>query len=477
MGTILYSFASFIIFAFALALQLGPSLQIFLNCHLEYPSSGGTWKNDPPYWKLPGCPVQSFGVDATKKCLAGRTIYAMGNSVGRQAAFGIVQMLGGERVMRENQRDLCPKHETTWGDSCHQEFAGVKVKFLFLQYIDGFNYSSRGGFPFFRYKENGKYKTGRIPGHDTPNSFGIYLWPDDNCINHDTRSCLARFFNGSTENDVVIFNVGMSYPVEPKEMTMASEVAGGTPSVYLDTRQWLTTSLVNFRSHIEAVFRGHVFFQTPSQWNKYVNLHLSKVKSSAVTAQIWEVNQVVAEIWQLASQSRNWHIIDQWAINEGRENYYNDHVHFNGKLELAMLHQVLNILCPGRGDPGNSGDIWPNATFSNHLVCIVNNTECYLGDSEGYLQHLDSIPFYLSNLNTIFLSDNSSVTVKSSLPTLKNGMIVKAYTDKIVYLITNNTKRAFPNSKVFAKYGYDFGQLTYASHELMSFIETGPNMV
>jgi hypothetical protein len=353
----------------------------------------------------------------------------------------------------------------------------VKVKYLFLQYIDGFNYSSRGGFPFFRYKENGKYKTGRIPGHDTPNSFGIYLWPDDNCINYDTRSCLARFFNGSTENDIVIFNVGMSYPLDPKEKTLSLEVMGGVPNIYLDARQWLIASLVNFRSHIEAVFHGHVFFQTPSQWNKYVNLHRSTVKSAAVTVQMWEINQVIAEVWQLGSQLKNWHTIDQWAINEGREKYYNDHVHFNGKLELAMLHQVLNILCPGGGDSGNSGDIWPNATFSNRLVCIGNSTECYLGDPEGYLQKLDSIPFYLSNLSAIFLTDNSSVTVKTSLPTLKNGMVVKSYTDKIVYLITNNTKRAFPNFRVFAKYGYDFGQLTYASHELISFIQTGPVMI
>ena len=479
MKVIAYSFVSFVELVLTLALQLNPSLQSFVNCHLEYPSSGGVWKGDPPYWKLPGCPVQSFGVDSTRKCLAGRTVYAIGNSVGRQAAFGVVQMLGGEKVKRESQRDLCPKHETTWDDSCHQDFSGVKVKYLFLQYIDGFNYSSRGGFPYFRYKKDGKYKTGRIPGHDTPNSFGVSLWADDNCINHDTRSCLARFFNGSTENDVLIFNVGMSYAMEPREKLAALEISGGAPSIYLDVRQWFIASLVNFRSHIEAVFRGHVFFQTPSQFNKYISLPHT-VKSAVETPLIWEVNQVAAEILTLASQPKNWHTIDQWAINEDREYLYNDHVHFNGKLELAMLHQVLNILCPGGGDPGNSGDIWPNMTFAHHLVCVDNRTECYLGDSEGYLQLLDAIPFYLSNFTKIFLADNSSlvniIRNTNPLPTIRNGQVIKAYTEKIVWLITNNTKRAFPNFAVFARYGYDFAQLTYASQELISLIPTGPSI-
>ena len=81
----------------------------------------------------------------------------MGNSIGRQALYGILEMLGGASVKREDQRDMCPKHETTWDDSCHNEFAGVKLRYLFMQYMNGFNYNKgvahrkdlSGGFPYF----------------------------------------------------------------------------------------------------------------------------------------------------------------------------------------------------------------------------------------------------------------------------------------------------------------------------------------
>ncbi len=115
------------------------------DCHRLFPSAGGTWLDLPPYW-FPNCrqnDTRVFDQRETAKCLKGRTVYAMGNSVGRQALFGILEMLGGATVKRENQRDLCEKHETYWGDSCHNDYAGVKLKYLFLQYIDGFNYSGK----------------------------------------------------------------------------------------------------------------------------------------------------------------------------------------------------------------------------------------------------------------------------------------------------------------------------------------------
>lgn len=104
----------------------------------------------------------------------------MGNSVGRQSAFGMVELLGGGNVKREDQRDMCPKHETTWDDSCHQEFAGVKIRYLFMQFMDGFNYTDRNGAPFWKQRvtrtKDGKnttyIKTGRL-GNGRGNTPGI----------------------------------------------------------------------------------------------------------------------------------------------------------------------------------------------------------------------------------------------------------------------------------------------------------------
>lgn len=91
--------------------------------------------------------VGCFWLLATQCCLC---IYShvlhntvLGNSVPRQFAFGMVDMLGGGFVKREGQRDMCPKHETFWGDSCHNTFANVSFRFSHLQFMDGFNYSGQ----------------------------------------------------------------------------------------------------------------------------------------------------------------------------------------------------------------------------------------------------------------------------------------------------------------------------------------------
>lgn len=128
-----------------------PSPKRWCNREFEAINGGhGVFKLDPPHWRPSvDCDTRMFTQDDIITCMTGRTLYVIGNSVARQSAFGLVEMLGGATVKREDQRDLCPKHETTWDDSCHQEYAGIKIKYLFLQFMDGYNYSNRKGFPFW----------------------------------------------------------------------------------------------------------------------------------------------------------------------------------------------------------------------------------------------------------------------------------------------------------------------------------------
>ena len=109
------------------------------DCSRIFPSPGH-WINEPPYWLPNNCHTEIFNITSTISCLKNRTIYVIGNSVPRQFAFGLIDMLGGGSVKREGQRDFCPKHETFWGDSCHKEFAGVKIRYLFLLFYDGLHY-------------------------------------------------------------------------------------------------------------------------------------------------------------------------------------------------------------------------------------------------------------------------------------------------------------------------------------------------
>ena len=86
-------------------------------CHRTIPGQG-EWLDHPPYWIPKNCnmpkAIDIFDEDSSKECMKGRTIYTIGNSVGRQMLFGLLEMLGGAYVKRSDQRDLCPKHETTW---------------------------------------------------------------------------------------------------------------------------------------------------------------------------------------------------------------------------------------------------------------------------------------------------------------------------------------------------------------------------
>lgn len=348
-------------------------------CNRESPNKVGSWAPFPPYWQHPGrCANQAFDVEDTRKCMQGRTLYVIGNSVARQNAFNMVELLGGNRVKREDQRDQCPKHETTWDDSCHSEIAGVKIKYLFMQFIDGFYYHDRGGFPFFRYQQttaDGKteWVTGRLIDPTASATAGetkyfadaksagadqggnAQYWADDNCINHDTQSCLAKFFAGSTSRDLLMFTSGMSY-----EVRAVGEEPKHSPGV--DHRAWLTASATAFRAHLGATFKGQVFRATMAEFNK--NNYMAPI-----TPQLGRANNLLDDIWRMGSEDLPWYTIDQWPINKNRHYLYDDHVHFNGPLTHALLHQVLNELCPGGGK-----DAWQYSRNMTQSMMQYNKT-------------------------------------------------------------------------------------------------------
>ena len=311
-------------------------------CHRDWPTHNGTWSEEAPYWvSSPDCPNRVFTEEMTQKCLKRRTIYAMGNSIGRQAVYGVLEMLGGASVKRENQRDACPKHETTWDDSCHDQYMGVKLKYLFMQYMDGFHYGDRGGFPFYQeQKKVGNKTTWEFVGRKIdpktgtwgtkPSTFNGGYWEDDNCIEQVTRNCFRRFFKDATKNDIFIFTLGASYL--------------GHANVH--HYEWLRASAVAFKQHIAATFPGQVFHVVLAQPNINREYAYLESKFRAMNTYLWEKVGWNTDHAGCSNEDRPWYTIDQWAINEGRSHLYQDHLHFNGKLTHAMLHQVLNEVCP-----------------------------------------------------------------------------------------------------------------------------------
>ena len=466
-------------------------------CHREWPSPG-KWKEEAPYWESNGCPNLPFGVEETVKCMKGRTLYVIGNSVARQAAFGMVEMLGGGSVKRENQRDMCPKHETFWGDSCHQEFAGVKIRYLFMQFMDGFNYTQRHGFPFYRQPNPDKNNTlvtghliNALPGQGvTPDYFAPgSMWADDNCISQLTRSCLEQFFSESKKEDILIFTLGMSYGLYSEESdNMKSPV---------DTRSWLLASATNFKAHIAATFRGQTFRVTLAQLNKHGNV-------ANMTPMMNEVNKALWNLWRPGNEPMPWYTIDQWAINENKDHLYNDHVHFNGKLTHAMLHQVLNELCPGGGLPGPVA--WPNHNLKGKLVRVVPSDSFgreelyYVGATQeediGYLHKVliqtapeeknntngsasVEVPFYLKNREQVKMSRAEANLVSEAqlpMPILTDGMVIKGTADKTVFLVKDNLRHAFPNGGIFMKLGFQFEEVKVIHQWIINMLPQGSDV-
>ena len=101
-------------------------IEASIECFHHWPSNG-TWMEDPPFWKVNGCEVKMFDEGETTDCLGGKTIYVMGNSVARQTAYGIYEMLGGDEISRSEQKAECPKDGISWGSSCSKNIKNVNI--------------------------------------------------------------------------------------------------------------------------------------------------------------------------------------------------------------------------------------------------------------------------------------------------------------------------------------------------------------
>lgn len=268
------------------------------TCNRVFPVTTGTWLNEPPFWKTgPSCPVQSFGTNAARDCMRNRTFYVIGNSVPRQAAYGMLNLLGHRRVTRSTQKEECPSVAIDWGALCHREYFGVKIRYLYLAWVDGYDYSSRGGFPFHRRSAPANDTATATGGTDRTalNSTAYYFYPDnglqiqkgdDSCHGNDltVQECLRLFFLNATSSDVLLFSFGMTYvPIKPNNnkhqrgmshtlWTWAEEEESALASI--NTKKWLASSTAGFRGHINRNFPGTVFRMTLAPVHNLDLLHL-----------------------------------------------------------------------------------------------------------------------------------------------------------------------------------------------------------
>lgn len=307
----------------------------------------------------------------------------------------------------------------------------------------------RSGFPFYNWTATSQLRgtsTKDIYKNypDKPTGADVTFWEEDNCINHNTRSCFKKFFEGSTERDILIFNLGGAY----------------CSKHFMES--WLISSASAFRAHIAATFKGTVFHFTNAQTLKYFAYQTDCYrKVDDILWQVWyplsvsdDDNGVTTTTTPPAKALRGanaidnnnnndnydsnvnnqvkthqhheqWYTIDQWAINANRNHYYNDHIHYVGPLTHATLYQVLNRVCPNSGH-----DVTVKKTSSNlqmHLITVSNSqsiTESFVVDDAGYLypitescvelwgrvNHYPILPMTMNELETMTIRPPISTT-------------------------------------------------------------------
>jgi len=126
---------------------------------------------------------------------------------------------------RERQKQLCSKGNgsdadtgasaiTSSSESCIHEHESTKLKFLYFHYLDGFNYTTRGGFKYLLSPDLTNSSTTSKRLFHNPNEVKALagetpLYALDECSNarnphNDVRLCLQHFLNGSTSSGIIM---------------------------------------------------------------------------------------------------------------------------------------------------------------------------------------------------------------------------------------------------------------------------------
>ena len=303
------------------------------------------WKDEAPYWRVEGCPSKAFTTNETLVFMKDRTFYVMGNSVSRQVAFSMYELLGGETVAREDQRDACPKYAKNWeGASCLRERNGIKIKYLFKNNLNGFDSSLSYLRPdIFDLDHNGipqLVEGVHLPStvsvqHGNLNAYGHGHGLNDACGNSTTLNCFQTFFAGSKETDILVFTLGFTYPLPDPD----TEWEDRTTAV--DTTAWLVDSAPIFKQYLEQSFKGTIVW-----------VSIAPIKSSGawnnppMNDMLKRTNTLLWQLWRPRLETRRkWIVIDQWKINQGRDHLYRDEIHFPGPMSTATVFQFLTKFC------------------------------------------------------------------------------------------------------------------------------------
>lgn len=328
----------------------GVSSNKYPFCQVTFPQNGTWFESEWPYWQDDNCPpTVHLSKDQIVQCLRNRTVFVMGNSIARQFGFTLAHMLTDHKhdeYSRHVQKQLCLKNVTNFlASKCKLDIEGVHIRPMTMEYYDGVNYTSRGGFPFT--KNVPVYPAGQSPYNTAYDLVDLRSEPPllarQDCGPMSMRTCYHEFFANSTRDDVLIFQIGLAYSYFGLNFTHPK----------IDKEKWLIHDVAAFRQHLEAVFKGTVFMLTMSPKN---SARIDTERKKAQHYQMKYLNDVIIKSAFFPVSSRlegepeynasKWYVIDLWPICYDRApKYYADEIHFPGPLANAIVMQILNRFC------------------------------------------------------------------------------------------------------------------------------------
>jgi len=148
------------------------------SCAKEISLSGTLNESLPPYFFPEQCSLHTWNSASAQRCLQGRRIFILGNSIARGLAFeAFSSFFDGPKVLREDQKEECQPSCTV---PLGQAEANVSVDFVWTQRLG-------------------------------PAAPWCTRYPEP-CYPKAPDECLRDTFLGSRPGDVLITYVGLYYP-------------------------------------------------------------------------------------------------------------------------------------------------------------------------------------------------------------------------------------------------------------------------
>jgi hypothetical protein len=120
------------------------------------------------------------------------------------------------------------------------------------------------------------------------------------------------------------------------------DVAAADPT--FDFEPWARASMGAWRASLADLWPGRPqdIFRV-----RVANMLERDERQHRAIAEIPSLNAAMDE----AFEGSGWGVVDQWGINKGREDLYEDHVHFPGKLTREALNIIFAAACSGKRAP------------------------------------------------------------------------------------------------------------------------------